>query len=668
MLKKIITIVLCVCFLLSVTACNSEGGVDMNKVDGTIEIWSMADSIERSDKYRVEVSADGKTWQDLDVYVAEAGHQLGDGFLYKMHTTFDGTPYKASMVIFDFTGTIAMRVTYKNGTLNDNYTIAPASYNVTSEREADTVTFTLTQSESAPRKVVFRPENEWEAEVLHILTNTPEDEYKQDPTADNVYVIEEGDEIPLILPEGKTVYYFKKGTHQLPGGYWVDLDLGSVIDLARYEIVTPTDKDGVPGGKGLPGGLCYEIMAKEKADDEYVSIVKSVGEEAENNYNPSGKFSSLKARYVRLFLHGNYNSIQTSVPYTYLNAAYIKEFRLFDQSGENVAQGKAVGGSEASYTLVTDGSENGIYGNVKAGETFGVYSGYTYYFEKGAVVKGSFVGTNKENVTISGRGVLDCRDLISTVTLYEGRNGAITFEQLKNVVIEGISILNAPMWEVVVNYSENVLISGINIFGSCTNADGIHFSATKHARATGVFIRTTDDLFVAYHYGDADDLTFENSVLWSDGARILLLGLAETGNITNVTMRNCDVINYHNVDLSANCGFAQIVATGGKTISNVTIKDVRIDEVRCPSVAPFIQIRAGYPLYGTGFVDNVTVENVSYASEPNANAQSVVGVVTKGGAVENVKFKNVSLGGIVLDASNYTTYIRTSVGMEIQFS
>lgn len=662
MIKKIVAIVCCICCMFSVAACNpAEEGVNLNKVSGTVETWSMADSIERSEKYRVEVSADGKTWQDLDVYVAEAGHQLGDSFLYKMQTTFDGTPYKASMVVFDFTGTIALRVTYKNGTLNDNYVIAPASYNVASERDTNTVTFTLTQSETAPRKVVFRPENEWEAEVLHILTNTPEDEYKQDPTAANVYVIEEGDEIPLRLPEGKTVYYFKKGTHNLPDGYWVELDLGSVKELSRYEIITPT------ADEGMTGGLCFEIMAKEKAEDTYTSVVKVSGKAAENKYSPKGDFSSLKARYVRLFLQGNYNELKVREAYPLMS--YVKEFKLFDKSGENVALNKAVDGSEATYTMVTDGSEGGMFGNYRAGETFGVCSGYTYYLEKGAVVKGALIGKNKENVTISGRGMLDCRDLLSTVEYYESRNSAINFEQTKNVTVEGISILNAPMWSVVINYSENVLVSGINLFGSCTNSDGIHFSATKHARATGCFIRTTDDLFVAYHYGNANDLTFENSVLWSDGARILLLGLADTGNIVNVTMQNCDVINYHNVvDLNEHGGFVQIVATGGKTISDVTIKDVRIDAVRCPSVAPFINIRAGNNLYGAGHIQNVTVENVSYAAEPVATAKSLVAVMQTGGSVKNVKFKNVSLGGVTLDATNYSNYIRTSVGMEIAFS
>ena len=171
-------------------------------------------------------------------------------------------------------------------------------------------------------------------------------------------------------------------------------------------------------------------------------------------------------------------------------------------------------------------------------------------------------------------------------------------------------------------------------------------------------------MFVAYHYGDADGLTFRNSVLWSDGGRALLLGLASTGDIKNVTMENCDVITFQNVwNLEEAGGCAQIIATGGRTISNVVIRDVRIDEVRFPVIAQFLQIRSGNDAYGAGFVSGVRLEDVSYASE--CKPKSLISVMSPGGAVSGIMFKRVTVGGTEVTADNIGDFFSKDPEIEI---
>lgn len=671
-MKKIAAILTGLLFFVTMIGCaDPTSGTDedaadgLDKIQATVETWEAPEEFGRNDSFKVEVSGDGTKWTELAVYNVKNGHQLDDPLINQGGAVYFGEPYIASLAIFDFTGTVGIRVTYNNDDLEEGgYVISPASYAVKSEQDGNTVTFTLTQDAESPRKVVFRPEGEWEAETLHIMTNVPEGDEKVDETATNVYVVEEGEEIPRMLPEGKDTYYFKKGIHNLPEGYWVDIDLGSVQSIKKFDLLTPTQQPYV-----LPGGLCFEIWAKSNESDDYRSVYRSVGEEAENNYNLQNIALDVSARYFRLVLLGNFNYVPMG-NMNNIHASNIQEFTLYNADGENVSQGKAVAGSASDYFLVTDGQAGANYGYVYAGETFSAQSGYTYYFEKGAVVKGAFISENTTGVTISGRGILDSSELESQHDLAEGRNGSIHFEHCKDVTVKGITIMHAPMWMVVINYSENVLVDGINLFGYCTNADGIHFSASKNAVATGCFIRTTDDLFVAYHYGDADGLTFKNSVLWSDGARILLLGLAETGDIKNVTMENCDVITYQNVwSIPNSGGFAQIIATGGRTISNVLIKDVRIDEVRFPVIAQFLQIRPGYSVgtqnYGTGFIEGVTLENVSYASE--CKVKSLVSVVIPGGTIEDIQFKNVRIHGQTLTQDNLSEYFNVDPDVTIQF-
>ncbi len=650
------------------TGCNdktpddSSGGAGgLDPIAATVETWSAPEAFGRNDTYKVEVSADGDTWEELEVYNVKNGHQKGDPLINLGGATYFGEPYIASLVTFDFTGTVGIRVTGNKTEIEEGgYVLSPASYEMKSVQEGGTVTFTLTQNAESPRKVVFRPTGNWETECLQIMTNVPEKTYKEDPAAANVYVVEAGDRIPLSLPEGKDTYYFKKGIHTLPGGYWVDLDLGKTESVKSFDLMTPSLQAFIQ-----PGGVCFEIQARNTETEEFATVYKSVGEDAENNFNLEGVALDATARYFRLILHGNFNWTPLG-DYRYVHTANIKEFRLYNEIGDNVALHKAVDGAGANYAAVTDGVEGESYGHKYAGETFSARSGYTYYLEKGAVVEGAFIGENAEGVTISGRGILDGSKLESTHELSEGRNGSIHFEYCKDVVVEGITIMHAPMWMLVVNYSQNVLVSGVNLFGYCTNADGIHFSASTNAVATGCFIRTTDDLFVAYHYGDANHLVFQNSVLWSDGGRVLLLGLANTGNIRDVTLKNCDVITYQNVwNLTDAGGFAQIIATGGKKISDVTIEDVRIDEVRFPVIAQFLQIRAGNEAYGTGFVENVTLKNVSYASE--CKPKSIVSVMVPGGSVNGVSFAGVSVHGETVTAENLAQYFNVDKDIAVSF-
>lgn len=635
-----------------------EPTVKLDPISATVDTWSAPETFGRNNNFKVEVSEDGEQWTELAVYNVKNGHQIGDKLINQGGATYFGEPYTASMSIFDFSGTVGIRVTYSKTLTSGGYVISPDSYGVKSIQDGNTVTFTLTQDENSPRKVVFRPVDQWEAETLHILTNVPDSDIP-DESASNVYVVEAGAEVPLYLPAGKDTYFFKAGMHDLPQGYWVELDLQKEETVSSFDLMTPVQSNF------MPGGVCFDLQAKTA--NGWTSVYKSQGEDAENNFNlEKVSINPVTARYFRLVLLGNFNWTPTG-DYRFIHTAYVSELSLFNQNGQNVAKGKSVAGAGTNFALVTDGNvSTGFYGHPYAGENFNVMSNTTYYLEKGSVLNGAFLGKNRENVTVRGRGILDGSVLTSTHELSEGRNGSIHFEYMENVEVEGITMMHAPMWMCVINHSVGVLVDGVNLFGYTTNSDGIHFSASHNAVATGCFIRTTDDLFVAYHYGDSSNLQFRNSVLWGDGGKILLLGLATEGNIRGVKMENCDVINYQNVfSMQEHGGFAQIVATGGKTISDVTIKDVRIDKVRFPIIAQFLQIRAGFSLYGTGHVKNVKVENVSYASE--CKAKSLVAVIIPGGSVSNVSFKDVTIAGDKVTATNYGKYFSGDPDIEIDF-
>ena len=668
MKKKIFTLVAAVCLFprLFLAGCKTVPPVTeppvLDPIAAAVEKWEFPESYGRNTDFKVEISADGKTWETLAVYNVKNGHQIGDVLLPQAGLTYFGTPNVASLAVFDFTGTVGIRVTYRKGTLSDGgYVIGPASYGIKSIQDGDTVTFALTQDPESPRKVVFRPEGEWESQVLHIMTNVPEKAADTvDKGADNVYTVQAGAEIPRILPAGKDTYYFERGIHNLPGGWWADLDLGAEQQITSFNLIVPST---------MTGGLCFEIQAKTAAGgDGWQTVYQSKGAAAVGNIGAVSGALNITARYVRLILNGNFTYTPISGMDRFIMRSYVREFRLLDSGATNVALGKAVAGSGNNFAVLTDGAEGADYGFLYAAETFAAQDGVTYYLEKGAVLMGGFVAENRENITIRGRGILDADLFERERTLGEGRNGSVHFERCKNVLVEGITIMNAPMWMIVINNSENVRVDGINLFGFNTNADGIHFSASKNAVATGCFIRTCDDLFVAYHYGDSDALTFQNSVLWSDGARVLLLGLASAGDIKNVVMKNCDVITYQNAwDLNEAGGMVQLWATGGRTISNVLIKDIRVDAVRAPRIAVFAQVRTGEALYygANGYVDGVTFENITLAFSPATKSlfQYTHGI----GTIGNVVFKNIKIDGTLLTKQNLADYFKNDAKIFVDF-
>lgn len=63
----------------------------------------------------------------------------------------------------------------------------------------------------------------------------------------------------------------------------------------------------------------------------------------------------------------------------------------------------------------------------------------------------------------------------------------------KNVLIEGVTILNSPMWIVHPVLCENVIIRNINITSLGPNSDGVDPESCKDVWINGVYFASGDD-------------------------------------------------------------------------------------------------------------------------------------------------------------------------------
>lgn len=144
-----------------------------------------------NDDYTVKVRKPGGEWQDL--------------YEYNVKVDLD-KPQDASMVYFDFSGTVDVYVKKNNGNMQ-SVKIRPQSYEIKPVVNGNSITFTLTE----PRKISVEFDGD-KLHNLHVFANPPETN-RPDPKDPNVVYFGPGVHVPKDLPgnafhipSGKTVY------------------------------------------------------------------------------------------------------------------------------------------------------------------------------------------------------------------------------------------------------------------------------------------------------------------------------------------------------------------------------------------------------------------------------------------------------------------------------
>jgi len=144
-----------------------------------------------NDDYTVKVRKPGGEWQDL--------------YEYNVKVDLD-KPQDASMVYFDFSGSVEVFVQKNNGNVQ-SVKIRPSSYEIKPVLNGNSITFTLTE----PRKISIEFDGD-KLHNLHLFANSIETD-RPDPNDPNVVYFGPGVHMPKDLPgeafnisSGKTVY------------------------------------------------------------------------------------------------------------------------------------------------------------------------------------------------------------------------------------------------------------------------------------------------------------------------------------------------------------------------------------------------------------------------------------------------------------------------------
>ena len=127
------------------------------------------------------------------------------------------------------------------------------------------------------------------------------------------------------------------------------------------------------------------------------------------------------------------------------------------------------------------------------------------------------------------------------------RPNMIQLYKCKNVLIEGVTVKNSPMWHIHFVLSTNITVRGVKIIGHGPNNDGCNPESCKDVLITDCFFDNGDDCITIKSGRNNDgrrvnvpceDIVVRNCQM-KDGHGGVVLGSEMTGGIRNVFTENC---------------------------------------------------------------------------------------------------------------------------------
>lgn len=118
----------------------------------------------------------------------------------------------------------------------------------------------------------------------------------------------------------------------------------------------------------------------------------------------------------------------------------------------------------------------------------------------------------------------------------------------KNILIEGITIINSPFWTINPEFCENITIHAVTIFNPHSpNTDGINPSSCKYVHISNCHISVGDDCITIKSGKDipgrikampAENYTITNCTMLS-GHGGVVIGSEMSGDVKKITISNC---------------------------------------------------------------------------------------------------------------------------------
>ena len=231
----------------------------------------------------------------------------------------------------------------------------------------------------------------------------------------------------------------------------------------------------------------------------------------------------------------------------------------------------------------------------------------------------------------------------------EGHKLRVNFIQpyrSRNILIEGVTINNSPMWEINPVLCTNVTVRGVTVVSHGPNNDGCDPESCRDVLIEDCVFDTGDDC-IAIKSGRNDDgrrigvpsenIIVRNSTM-KDGHGGVVMGSEISGGVRNVFIENCKM---DSPNLERALRFKSNARRGG-VIENIWMRNVEIGRVS----EAILTIDFLYETGATGehkpVVRNVTIENMTSTSSPH-----VMWIASFAGAVaDDIRFIDCTFRGV----------------------
>ena len=229
----------------------------------------------------------------------------------------------------------------------------------------------------------------------------------------------------------------------------------------------------------------------------------------------------------------------------------------------------------------------------------------------------------------------------------------------KNVLIEGVTIINSPMWEIHPVLCTNVTVRGVTVRSLGTNNDGCDPESCRDVLIEDCVFETGDDC-IAIKSGRNNDgrrigVPSENIVIrrctMKDGHGGVTMGSEISGGVRNVFVEDCKM-DSPNLDRAFR--FKSNAVRGG-VIENIFVRNVEIGRVKRAVLSVEFDYEEGANGPHKPVLRNVRIENVTAKSAGRVSVITAFpGAVIEGVLLKDCTFRGVEAADMLKDAGTFT--------------
>jgi len=239
------------------------------------------------------------------------------------------------------------------------------------------------------------------------------------------------------------------------------------------------------------------------------------------------------------------------------------------------------------------------------------------------------------------------------------RPSFVEFYGCKNIIIDSVTVVRSPMWELHPTFSENITVSNIKIISHGPNNDGFDPESCKNILVENCFFDTGDDCIAIKsgreEDGRRDSIPSENIIIrnctMKDGHGGVVIGSEISGGCRNVFVENCTMDSPHldrAIRIKSN-------SLRGGLIENIFVRNVTVGEVKQAVLLVNFYYEQGdsgefAPIVRNVCLDNVTSSKSKFAVYLKGYDRSPISNIT----VKNCDFKGVEKGNMLSAVKNVT--------------